>query len=83
MQRALIGYNFSASSRPDYVFISIYAKRISDANYSQTAYMHVQSKLLTSSASNTKTEYLKSFVGQTVYPIENPFSPLGYSRRDL
>jgi hypothetical protein len=49
----------------------------SDANYSQIACMHVQPKLLTSPASNTKTEYLKSFIGQTVYLIENLFSPFG------
>jgi hypothetical protein len=28
-------------------------------------------------------EFLKSFSSQTVDPIDDPFSPLAYSRRDL
>jgi hypothetical protein len=39
--------------------------------------MQVPLTLLTSSAFNIKSKYFKNFVGQTVYPIENLFSPLG------
>jgi hypothetical protein len=28
-------------------------------------------------------EFLKSFISQTVDPIDDPFSPLAYSRQDL
>jgi hypothetical protein len=28
-------------------------------------------------------EFLKSFIFQTVDPIDDPFSPLAYSRQDL
>jgi hypothetical protein len=35
--------------------------------------MYVQPKFLKLLAYNVKSKYLKSFVGQTVYSIENPF----------
>jgi hypothetical protein len=38
--------------------------------------MHYKPKLLMSSALNVKSGFLKYFVAQTVYPIENPFSPM-------
>jgi hypothetical protein len=40
-------------------------------------FMHaIKSERLMLFLFNTKFKYLKSFMGQTVYPIENPFSLL-------